>query len=85
MLFEEGSDGELFYIIMQGKCELLKASPVTIHSMTHSEAIEDRTPPYFHVFMENYDEIFWSGMDITRQEVDDMLGILRDDGEGGSG
>lgn len=85
VLFEEGTDGELFYIIMQGRCECLKASPITIHSMTHSEAIEDRTPHYFHAFMDNYEEIFWSGMDITRQEVDDMLGILRDDGASGSG
>ena len=35
--------------------------------------------------MDNYDYIFWSAMDITKQDVDDMLGIVRDDGEGGSG
>ena len=38
-LMEEGTDGDLFFIILSGKCEVLKASPVAIHSMTHSEVI----------------------------------------------
>ena len=53
--------------------------------MIHEEAIQDRALAYFRVFMENYDKIFWAGMDITRNEIDDILGILRDNCEGGSG
>ena len=60
---------------------MLKATQVPIHNMVNDEAIEDRAPCYFYAFMQNYDEIFWGGMDITRNEVDEMLGILRDDTE----
>lgn len=35
--------------------------------------------------MDNYDAIYWRGMDITRQNVDEMLGILRDDDGDGTG
>lgn len=82
---EEGTPGELFYIILEGECVVLKASPIVIHTMVHEEDIQDRALAYFRVIMENYDRIFWAGMDVTRDEVDDMIGILRDNGEGGTG
>ena len=85
MIMEEGQPGDLFYIILEGECAVFKATPVVIHSMIHEEAIQDRALAYFRVFMENYDKIFWAGMDITRNEIDDILGILRDNCEGGSG
>ena len=36
---EEGDYGDLFYIVLDGVCEVLKASPFVIHKMTHDEAI----------------------------------------------
>lgn len=85
VLMEEGEEGDLFYIILSGECQVLKATPYVIHTMTHNEAIQDKLPFYFRAFMENYDDIYWRGMDITRQNVDEMLGILRDDDGDGSG
>ena len=65
VLMEEGQFGDLFYIILDGKCEVLKASPCIIHSLTHDEDFEDKIPFYFRAFMENYYDIFWAGMDIS--------------------
>ena len=61
---EEGQDGELFYIILEGECQVQKATPYVIHKMTHNEAIQDKLIHYFKAFMEHYDDIFWAGMDI---------------------
>lgn len=66
LLMEEGEVGDLYYIILQGECQVLKATSVVIPTLTHNEAIEDQTAFYFKTIMENYDEIFWAGMDVTR-------------------
>ena len=29
------------------------------------------------MFIEHYDSIYWPGMDITRDEIDEILGIVR--------
>ena len=64
---------------------MLKASPIVIHTMLNEEEIQDRALAYFRVIMENYEQVFWDGMDLSRQEFDDMIGIFRDNGETGSG
>ena len=66
MLMQEGEVGDLYYIILQGECQVLKATPIVIHTLTQNQDIEDRTPFYFKTIMENYADIYWAGMDITR-------------------
>ena len=61
---------------------MIKSTQIVIHNLTHQEVIQDRIPYYFRAFMDNYEEIFWAGMDITRIEVDEMLGIVRDEVDG---
>ena len=51
VLMEEGQPGDLFYIILEGDCTVLKASPIVIHSMVHEEDIQDRALAYFRVIM----------------------------------
>ena len=59
---------------------MIKSASLTIHnnntlvSKTKSDSME-QMKLYFDAFVENYDEIFWSGMDISRSEVDEMLGV----------
>ena len=36
---EEGEEGDLYYIILSGECQVLKATSYVIHNMTHNEAI----------------------------------------------
>ena len=66
---------------------MLKSQDVIIHHLTSdiaaksgedNEAIESRLPFYFRAFIENYDHILWAKMDIKRDAVDEMLGIVRD-------
>ena len=30
-----------------------------------------------NAFIKNYNEIFWPAMDITKKEVDEMLGVVK--------
>lgn len=78
MLMEEGEIGDLFYIILDGTCQVLKSHPIVIESIIEEESVYDRVPLYFRAFMENYDQIFWAGMDIKKEEFDSMLGIVHE-------
>ena len=50
-----------------------------------SEAMEQRLCLYFNALIDNYANIFWEKMDISRDEADSMLGVERVAGGDGSG
>ena len=68
-LFNEGEEGDLFYIIIEGEVEVLKASQVVINFENKANKIEERTmedkiKAYYFAFREHYRNIFWPEMDI---------------------
>ena len=82
MLFQEGEDGDLFYIIIQGEVEVLKASHQVIEydSRAYSKPLaerkmEDKLNAYYKCFKQYYNDIFWPQMDIHREDVDVIMGI----------
>ena len=81
-LFKEGEEGDLFYIILQGEAEVLKASHQVIEYEGPSASLPladrpmaDKVDAYFKAFKKYYRDIFWPQMDITQDEVDEILGI----------
>ena len=79
IIFEEGDQGEYFYIILEGEVEILKSSKLSIKSARIRDDVvamrKDKRLAYFNVFKEYYEHIFWRKMDITKKEMDDILGL----------
>ena len=78
---EEGGMGDLFYIILEGECQVLKATPIVIHTLLASEAMYERTQLHFKAITENYEDIHWAGMRVAKQELDCILGVKRIGGQ----
>ena len=65
-LFQEGEDGDLFYIIIQGEVEVLKASHQVIQYDSRiaqkplfERKMEDKLDAYYKCFRQHYSNIFW--------------------------
>ena len=57
---------------------MLKSTSVTIHTIPQTNTrFGTRSKLYFDAFIENYDDVFWAGMDITKAEVNTMLEISK--------
>ena len=81
-LFSEGEEGDLFYIIIQGEAEVLKASQLVVEYEGESARkpkkprdMEEKVEAYYRAFRRHYRDIFWPEMDIAQEDVDEILGI----------
>ena len=61
---DEGEKGDLFYIILEGACQVLKAAPVVI-TTERTSTVES----YLTAFETHLDLIHWAGMDISKVEI----------------
>ena len=79
VLFNEGEEGDLFYIILRGEVEVFKAQECVIAyekgSNEETINIDDKITAYYDTFLSQYNDIFWPGMDIVQSAVDEILGI----------
>ena len=57
LLMEEGEDGDLFYIILDGTCTVLKAASHVIHYLEPGTDRTEVAEHYFQAFLENYEHI----------------------------
>ena len=61
---DEGEKGDLFYIILEGACQVLKAAPVPITNERIST-----WESYLNTFEAHFEMIHWAGMDISKVEI----------------
>ena len=81
-IFNEGDEGDFFYIVLEGEVEILKANKVFIdHDEDKLDTVsgEDerilRRTAYIKAFQENFNIIFWPFMDISKKGVEEIFDL----------
>jgi CRP-like cAMP-binding protein len=83
-IFNEGDEGDFFYIVLEGEVEILKANKVFIdHDEDKLDTVsgEDerilRRTAYIKAFQENFNIIFWPFMDISKKGVEEIFDLQK--------
>ena len=84
IIFNEGDQGDYFYIILQGEVEILRAQKHKIvlpkpnleeQKLQQFNKDERLRNAYAAAIADNFDQIFWPRMGITHEDMNKMLSI----------